>query len=1058
MLNRLIRFSLTHRLVVVCTAALLVAVGGYSLSQLHVDVFPDLNRPVVTIFAEAPGMAPEEVEILVAQPIELSVNGAPDVERVRSVATAGLALVFVEFGWGSDIYRNRQVVTERLQLAAPRLPVGVIPTLGPISSIMGEVMLVGLTADPAKVSPMDLRTLADWTIRPRLLSVPGISQVTVIGGQVKQFQMLLDPNQLTRYGLTLNDVQAAVTGSNVNTTGGYLTEAQHEYVIRNLGRITSVEDLGNSVVTWRTGVPLFLRDLGRVALGGQVKRGDASINANPGVILSVQKQPNADTIAVTEQINQALEEMKAAIPPDVHVQPNLFRQAAFIRAAVKNVQDALRDGSLIVLVILFLFLLNFRTTAITLTAIPLSFLTAATVLSIFGASVNTMTLGGLAIAIGELVDDAIVDVENVFRRLRENRQRPDPLPAIEVVFAASSEVRGSIVYATVIVMLAFVPLFFLQGLEGRLLAPLGLAYVVSVAASLLVSLTLTPVLCSYLLPKAKATERRGDSPVVRRLKQWDLHLLNFSLDNPWLVIGSTLVAFLVALGSVALLGREFLPPFNESSITVNVIAPPGTSLDASNVLGTEAERAILELPQVVSTGRRTGRAELDEHAEGVHYTEIEVVPEGSERTNQQLMERIRTSLSSIPNVELNIGQPISHRLDHLLSGVRAQVAIKIFGRDLETLMAKAAEAKEKVARVPGVVDLSIEKQVAIPQLQIIVNRAAAAQYGMRAGDVADALSTALNGRIVSSVIEGQATFAAVVRLDEPYRNTVDSLRQVLLDGSTPGMKVPLTAVAEVRTTTGPNQILHENGLRRIVVQCNVFGRDLGGVVDDIRETLVKQLPLPEGYFITYGGQFESQQGATRLILFLSMFALAGIFLVLYGHFRSGLIALQIMMNVPMAIIGGVIAVALSGGTLSVASLVGFVTLAGISSRNGIMMLSHYLHLMKYEGEAFGRAMVIRGSLERLVPVLMTALATALALLPLAFSRGEAGREILQPVAIVILGGLVTSTFLDQAVTPALFYQYGKRMFARGAEKSAVWNGVPADPVAPTADPAVSDQV
>jgi CzcA family heavy metal efflux pump len=1033
MLNRLIRFSLAHRLLVVSLAALVAATGGFALSQLQVDVFPDLNRPVVTIFAEVRGLAPEEVELLVARPIEASVSGAPDVERVRSVSSAGLALVYVDFRWGTDTYRNRQVITERLQVAARRLPDGVVPTLGPITSIMGEIMLIGLTAESAAVSPMDLRTLADWTIRPRLLSVEGVSQVTTIGGDVKEYQVLVNPYELTRTGVSLPEVERALAGSNLNTAGGYLETGKREFVIRNLGRITSLDDLADSVVASRGGVPILLRSLGRVTFGAGVKRGDAAVNARPAVILSVQKQPDADTVALTAAVERAVATLTTTLPPGVAVQTALFRQADFIGKAIDNVRKALRDGSLIVAIILLLFLANVSTTLVTLTAIPLSFLTAAAVLWLFGASVNTMTLGGLAIAIGELVDDAIVDVENVFRRLRENQQAADPKPLLQVVFDASSEIRASIVYATIVVLLAFLPLFFLQGLEGRLFVPLGIAYVVSVAASLLVSLTLTPVLCSYVLPRATAMQRKEDAALVRWLKASDLRLLRFSLDHPWHVVGATVAAFAMAVGTVSLLGREFLPPFNESSITVNVIAPPGTSLTESNRLGGEAERAILSLAHVRSTGRRTGRAELDEHAEGVHYSEIEVVLDGTAPSNRRMMDTIRKTLAPLAGVELNVGQPISHRLDHLLSGVEAQIAIKVFGPDRQALEARAREVRDAVAGIPGIVDLGIEKQTEIPQVQIAVNRAAAAQYGLQAAEIVASLEIALNGREVSDVLEGQASFPLVIRLDTPYRGSVDALRHVLLDAPN-GVKVPLAAVADVKTGVGPNQVLRENGQRRIVVQGNVAGRDLGSVVADVSQAVGRKVALPPGYFVTYGGQFESQQQAMKVIAILSAFAVGAIFLILYGHFGSALIALQIMANIPMAVIGGALALVLTGGSLSVASVIGFVTLAGIATRNGIMMISHYLHLMRHEGEPFGRDMIIRGSLERLVPVMMTALVTALALLPLVFSRGEPGTEILQPVAVVILGGLISSTLIDQAVTPALFEQYGRRVFGRPVEK------------------------
>ena len=1026
MFNRLIRFSLTHRLFIIAATVLMVGMGGFALTRVDVDVFPDLNRPVVTVFAEAPGLAPEEVEALVAAPIEAAVMGAPDVERVRSVASTGLSLVYVDFRWGSDPYHNRQVVAERLQLASARLPQGVVPTLGPITSVMGEIMLIGVVADSAKISPMDLRTIADWTIRPRLLSVPGVAQVTTIGGEVKQYQVLLDPYELARRRVSMSEVERAAAASNTNTTGGYLDASRREFVVRNLGRVAGLDDLAMSVVAWRDGVPILLHELGRLTFGGQVKRGDAAVSAQPGVILSVQKQPGADTVSLTAQIDRALAELKTALPADIKLHTTLFRQADFITAAVDNVKEALRDGTIVVAIVLFLFLVNFRTTIITLTAIPLSFLSASVVLWFFGASVNTMTLGGLAIAVGAVIDDAIVDVENVFRRLRENRHSASPKPTLAVVFAASCEIRNSIVYATVIVLLAFLPLLFLQGLEGRMFLPLGLAFIVAVAVSLLVSLTVTPVLCSYMLSNAKATQRKEDSAVVQKLKAVDTRLLRFSLDHPWRVLGAAVCAVVLAIGFVPLLGREFLPPFNESSVTVNVIAPPGTSLAESNRLGSDAERAILSIDQVRSTGRRTGRAELDEHAEGVHYSEIDVVFEAKSPPTRQMIEVIRSRLTSLQSVELNVGQPIAHRLDHLSSGVEAQVAIKIFGPDLPTLIGKAHEVRERIAGIPGVVDLSVEKQTSIPQVHISVDRTGAAQYGLQVGDIVGSLETALNGRVVSSVLEGQVSFPVLVRLDEPYRNSVQSLREILID--TPdGLKVPLRAVADVRTAVGPNQIMRDNGQRRIVVQCNVAGRDLGSVVADIRRSIDRNVGFDPGYFVTYGGQFESQQNASRLMGLLSVFALTGIFVALYSHFRSSLIVLQVLMNIPMAIIGGVVAVVLSGGTLSVASLIGFIALAGIASRNGIMMISHYLHLMQHEGEVFGRQMIIRGSLERLVPVLMTALTTAGALLPLAFSQGEAGKEILQPLALVVLGGLISSTLLDQAVTPTLFYQYGRWM-------------------------------
>jgi CzcA family heavy metal efflux pump len=1036
MLNRIIRFSLANRLLVAALAAGVVVYGALALGSFEIDVFPDLNRPTVTIFAEAPGLAPEEVESLVASPLEWAVNGAPRVERVRSVATSGLALVFVEFEWDSDIRENRQVVTERLQVAAERLPEGVTPVLGPVVSVMGEIMLVGLRGKQEAISPLELRSFADWVVRPRLLGVPGVAQVTAIGGGVKQFQVLTQPEKLAQYNLSLRDLEVAAAEANLNTPGGYLDTQGREIVVRNLGRVLTPEELAESVVSWRAGVPVRLKDVSRVTAGARVKRGDAAVNAQPAVILSIQKQPGASTLEVTAAVDQALDVVARSLPAGVEIERRIFRQADFIHAAIGNVEEALRDGSIIVAVVLFLFLLNFRTTLITLTAIPLSLLAAALVLRGFGVSVNTMTLGGLAIAVGEVVDDAIVDVENVFRRLRENRHSLSPKPALEVVFAASSEIRSSIVYATVLVILVFLPLFFLSGIEGRMFVPLGMAYIAAILASLVVSLTLTPVLCSYFLPQARVMERREDGFLVRWLKRQDLRLLHFSLGHSGRVLLVAMALFIMAVSLFPLMGREFLPHFQEGTVTVNVLAEPGVSLAESNRIGSAAERLLLEVPGVVSTARRTGRAELDEHAEGVHSSEIEVALAPSERSRDEVLAAIREKLRSLPGVELNLGAPISHRLDHLLSGVQAQVAIKLFGSEQEVLAAKAAEIRQVIETVPGVVDASVEKQTLIPQVQIAVDRSAAARYGLSVAEVNRTLETALNGRVVSEVLDGQQRFDILVRLDEAYRNRPALLGQVPIDGPS-GAKIPVGAVAEVRPALGPNQILHENTQRRIVVQCNIAGRDLGSAVAEIRQAISEKVRLDRGYFVTYGGQFESQERATRLIALLSVAVAAAIFLILYGHFRSGRVVLQIMANIPLAIIGGVIATLVTGGTISVASLIGFITLAGITARNGIMMVSHYLHLVAYEGENFDLRMIVRGSLERLVPVLMTALTTGLALLPLALAGGAPGKEILQPVAVVILGGLISSTLLDQAVTPALFYRFGRpvceRILAKRAE-------------------------
>jgi CzcA family heavy metal efflux pump len=1022
MLDRVIRFSLGNRPLVVSLSALILVYGVLVFPRLDVDIFPDLNRPVVTIFAEAPGLAPEEVESLVTLPLETLVNGATNVQRVRSTTSAGLALLYVEFDWNTDVYVDRQIVAERLQLAAGHLPDHVVPTIGPISSLMGEIMLVGLVSSSGR-SPLDLRTFADWTIRPRLLSVPGVTQVTAIGGGVAQYQVLVRADRLQQLGLSFKEVEEAVAAANLNTTGGYLIASGREYLVRNLGNVGTVADLEQAVVTTRHGVPVTLKDVARVTMGPQVKRGDAGVNGKPGVILSIQKQPGANTTALTAQLDRAFDALAASLPSDIQVDRTLFRQASFIESAIANVRTALRDSTLIVAVVLFLFLLNVRTTAVTLTAIPLSFVTSGIVMYLLGLSVNTMTLGGLAIAVGEVVDDAIVDVENVFRRLRENRLSTAPRPVLEVVFAASSEVRNSIVFATVVVVLAFLPLFFLGGIEGRMFSSLGIAYIVSVLASLVVSLTLTPVLCSYLFAASRAMRSDADSRLVRWLKQVDVHLIRFGLRHAGTVVVVALLCFLVAVSLFLAMGREFLPPFAEGTLTVNVRAQPGISLEASNAIGQTAERALLALPDVASTGRRTGRAELDDHAEGVHNSEIDVVLAPSRRTREAILGAVREGLASLQGVTLNVGQPISHRLDHILSGIQAQVAIKVFGPDLDRLRSTAGAIEQAIRGVSGVVDVATEPQTLIPQIQIHIDRTAAARYGLQVGPTNQLLESALNGRVVSQAVDETKRIDLVVRLDEPFRNDAAALQRLLIDGPQ-GTKVPLSSIARVTTAAGPNQILRENALRRIVVQCNTAGRDLGSVIADIQRAVGQSVELPPGYFIEYGGQFESQQQATRLIGWLSLVSILLIFGALYGHFRSVRLALQVMATIPLAIIGGVIAIFMSGGTLSVASLVGFITVAGIGARNSIMMLSHYLHLMAHEGEAFDRTMIERGSLERLVPVLMTGLTTGLAMLPLAFAGGVPGSEILQPVAIVILGGLASVTLLDQLVTPALFYHFG----------------------------------
>jgi CzcA family heavy metal efflux pump len=1102
MLNRFIALSLRNRAMVLVATVVVLVYGTYVATQLPVDVFPDLNRPTVAIMSEAPGLAPEEVEVLVTFPIESTLNGATGVERVRSASGIGLSIVWVEFAWGTDIYVDRQIVAEKLQLVRERLPADVNPVMAPISSIMGEIMLIGLQADDRQpagsdeslgsdgsggsdgdgqaTSPMELRTIADWIVRPRLLAVGGISQVTVMGGELKQYQVITSPERLAQYDLTLKELTDAVQKSNVVTGGGFLLRPATESLIRITGRSVRLEDIEETVVAWRSPTPLLVKHVATVRLAGPVKRGDGSVNAMPAVILSVQKQPGASTLTLDKQINQTLDAIESEIQkryPDVALQREIFNQANFIRTALDNVTEAVRDGAIWVIVVLFVFLWNFRTSFITLVAIPLSIILTAMVFRVWGISINTMTLGGLAIAIGELVDDSIVDVENIYRRLKENYQKPQPDHPLRVIYHACIEVRNSIVYATLIVVLVVFPLFSLAGLEGRMFAPMGVSYLLTLMMSLLVSLTVTPALASYLLPKAKFIERGSDQALVRWLKWADTHVLKFTLQHATMILATTAVVVVSAVTSILWMGGEFLPPFNEGTFTISLVANPGTSLEESNRLGVITERMLLEIPEVSHVSRRTGRAELDEHAEGVNFSELDVVVRDSVhpkpgigwsvlravpwlhgfgvvqqgRSREQVLAEIRERLTTMPGVVLNIGQPISHRIDHIMSGIRAQIAVKIFGPDLRVLRQKAQDVAELMQPIPGVVDLQIEPQVEVSQLRLEVLREEAARYGLAPGDVAAVLETALKGRVVSEVLDQQRTFNMVVWYDEESRNDIDAIQSTLLDTPS-GARVTLGQVAQVLDTTGPNTINRENVQRRIVVSCNTHGRDLVSVVEDIQGKVSDTVAsnLPEGYFVQYGGQFEAQADANRQLLVLSLVAVTGVFVLLNKCLGSWRAAMQVMVNVPLAAIGSVIAllvcnwpssdalaaarwwelprVWLEATSLSVAHWVGFITLIGIVCRNGIMMISHYIHLMKYEGEQFDEHMIIRGSLERLVPVLMTALSTIMGLLPLLLGSGQTGKEILNPLAVVVVGGLLSSTVLDQIVTPALFYKFGRKVY------------------------------
>jgi len=1023
MLDRIIAFSLTHRLFTIVIGLIMTVVGTMTALKMPIDVFPDLNRPTVNIMTEGHGLAPEEVETLITIPIENVLNGLPGVERVRSTSGVGLSIIYVEFVWNSDVYRNRQLVSEKLQLIKERLPAKVTPVMGPISSIMGEIQLVGLSTD-GQIDPINLRTFADWTIRPRLMAIPGVSQVVSIGGGVKQYQVLLSAEKIQNKQLVLEEIENHLASMSTNSTGGFIDINKREYLIRNIGTIKSESEILNSVIGQHLGRPVFVKDIAEVKTGSQVKRGDSSVNGKPAVILSIQKQPGANTVDLTRQIDKVLAELNKELPKGAKLHTELFKQSIFIENSIQNVKEALRDGTLLVFLVLFIFLMNYRTTLITLTAIPLSFLMTTLVFQMLGLTVNTMTLGGLAIAIGELVDDAIVDVENVFRRLRENKLKNNPEPILQVIYNASSEVRNSIVFATIIVVLVFIPLFYLSGIEGKLFIPLGLAYIISLISSLIISLTITPVLCSYLL-KDKHLNAHNEGTLVTKLKAIDRKILNIVLNHPKIVISSTVFLFIISVALVPFMGKDFLPQFNEGTATINVITQPGISLEESNAKGQQAEILILSVPEVKSVARRTGRAELDEHAEGVHYSEIDVDFKNEGRPRDLVLNDIRKNLDSLDEVYTSIGQPISHRLDHLLSGVRAQIAIKVFGPDLKTLRAKADEIKNAITNVKGLVDLQVEQQVLIPQIKIQILREDAGQYGLATGEIIKLLEKALNGEIIGQTIEQQKTFNIYMQFDEKSRKSLDTIKKIQLKVMPDGQKITLEKIADIYEAEGPNQINRENTQRRIIVSANTHGRDLNSIVKEINAQ-IKNIKLPEGYAVQIGGQFESQQAASRLILILGLLSLIGIFVVLYSHFKSMFIAIQIMLNIPLALIGSLIAIFMTSKTFSIATLVALITLCGIASRNGIMMISHYLHLMKYENEYFSKEMVIRGSIERLVPVLMTSLTAILGLLPLVFAENQPGKEILHPVAIVIVGGLISSTLLDMIVTPTIFYNYGQK--------------------------------
>ena len=1023
MLNRVIGWSIDNRFLVLVVAGLLLVAGTITAVRMPVDVFPDLTAPTVTVLTEAHGMAPEEVETLVTFPIETAVNGATGVRRVRSATSQGISIVWVEFDWGTDIFRARQIVNEKLQLVASGFPGGVgNPTLAPISSIMGEIMLIAVTGD-ASVSPMDMRSVADWTIRRRLLAVPGVAQVVPLGGEVKQYQVLVDPVRLEAFDVTLEDVLRAAERSNVNASGGVFMDRGQEYLIHATGRVQHLDDIAQTVLAVREGTPVMVGDVADVRIGPATRLGEGSANASRAVILTIQKQPNTNTLELTERIDEELADIEQSLPSGMAINRGIFRQASFIDTAVGNVMEALRDGAILVVLILFLFLWSFGTTFISVVAIPLSLITTVLALKMLDITINTMTLGGMAIAIGALVDDAVIVVENVFRRLRENRQMPqeERRPGNAVVFEASKEILTSIVIATLIIIVVFVPILFLSGIEGRMLRPLGLAYMVSILASLVVALTVTPALSAYLLSRSKAIEKEEETWTVRTLKRAYAATLHPVLRHPGVVMTSAAGLAMASLAVVPFLGRSFLPEFQEGSLVISALTIPGTSLDESDALGRRIERILLAHPAVVETARRTGRAELDEHAQGVNSAEIDARLDLADYEYDAILAELRADLAAVPGTQITIGQPIGHRIDHMLSGTRASIAVKIFGPDLHELRRLARQIESVAEEVEGTVDVAMEQQADVPQIRVDMNRLAMARFGVTPEHLAEAVDVAFAGEAVSQVLEEQRAFDLVVRFAPEYRGHLEAVRDARIH--TPvGSFVTLTTLADVRFDMGPNAISREDVQRKIVVQSNVAGRDVGSVVEDIRERVQAEVDLPSGYYIEYGGQFEAAGDATRTIGLMSLLSLAAIFLLLFVEFGSTRQALLVMVNLPLALVGGILAVWLTSGVLNVATLVGFITLFGIAIRNGILMVSHFNHLLE-EGVPL-RQVVVQGSMERLSPIMMTALCAGLALLPLALSGGEPGNEIQSPMAVVVLGGLLTSLALNMVVVPVLFLRYG----------------------------------
>ena len=1019
MLNKIIKFSLNNRLVVLVGSLLLMLAGTYTAVNMEVDVFPDLNAPTVVVMTEAKGMAPEEVERLVTFPVETAMNGATDVRRVRSSSTTGFSVVWVEFNWGTDIYRDRQIVSEKLAVVKDALPSNVgNPTLGPQSSILGEVMIVGLTAD--STSLQDLRTVADWTIRPRLLSTGGVAQVTVLGGEIKEYQILLNPEKMKHYGIGMDEVISVVTEMNQNAAGGVLYEYGNEYIIRGVLSTNKVSELGKAVIKTTNDVPILLESIADVKVGDKApKLGIASNHGKAAVLMTITKQPATSTLDLTDKLDKSLAELQKTLPPDVKIATDIFRQARFIDNSINNVKKSIYEGGFFVVIVLIIFLMNARTTIISLVTIPLSLVFAILSLKFMGLTINTMSLGGMAIAIGSLVDDAIVDVENVFKRLRENRQKPqeEQRTIMTVVFEASKEVRMPILNSTLIIIASFIPLFFLSGMEGRMLAPLGVAFIAALIASTVVALTLTPVLCSYLLGKPRKANKHEQEPyVVRKLKIVYEKTLRWSLIHKKWVLGVTGGVLVVSLIVFSSLGRSFLPPFNEGSFTINVSTVPGISIEESDKIGRMAENILLSVPEIQTVARKTGRAELDEHALGVNVSEIEAPFILDERSKDEVLAEVREKIKVLPGVNIEIGQPISHRIDAMLSGTRANIAIKLFGTDLNKMFSLGNQIKASIEGIEGIADLNVEQQIERPQLKIVPKREVLAKYGITLPEFAEIVSVMLAGEVVSQVYEGNKAFDLTLKVNDDSRATADRIKNLIVDAN--GRMIPLGNIAEISSATGPNTINRENVSRKIVISANVAGRDLRGVVNDIQKTVNEKITLPEGYHVVYGGQFESEQAASRTLLITSIFSIMVIFLLLFAQFRSVTESVVILLNLPLALIGGVFTIYFTSGIISIPAIIGFISLFGIATRNGMLLISRYNDLQDEGLSKFDS--VMHGSLDRLNPILMTALSSGLALVPLALGGDLPGNEIQSPMAKVILGGLLTSTLLNGFIIPIMY--------------------------------------